>query len=403
MAPKPSLSNIAAIAGAYEHPSRYAPEKSEWQLMGEAARGAIEDAGLTPAHIDALFVPATAPEGGYLGTCAAIMAADYLNVHPKFIDETDVGGASLGYYVNRAVMGIHAGLFRCALIAYGATTRSRQIPVGTVSYNQLSQTPTLPVPDAFEQIYGTTVTSFMGILTQRYMHAHGLTSEQLAAVAVTMREHAARNPHAAQRQPITVKDVLASPVIASPLHRLDCCIITDGAGAIVIVSKDLLPEVRKTPVWVRGFGESIMHHGGGHTDWAEESRLVVKRACDQAYAMSGAQRSEIDTAMIYDAFTFNVVVDLEGAGFCGIGEGGEFVADGQIKLEGGSLPVNPDGGGLSSNHPGRRGIFLFIEAVRQLRGEAVGRQVKNARTALCTATGAAYLARRGSAVHILGT
>jgi acetyl-CoA C-acetyltransferase len=396
------LSNVAAIVGAYEHPTRFAPDKSEWQLMGEAARGAIEDAGLTPAHIDAFFIPATAPEGGYLGTCAAIMAADYLNIHPKFIDETDVGGASLGYYVNRAVMGIHAGLFRCALIAYGATTRSRQVNVGTVSYNQLGQTEALPIPDAFEQIYGTTVTSFMGLMTQRYMHTRGLTAEQLAAVAVTMREHARLNPEAMRRDPLTIDDVLASPIIASPLHRLDCCIISDGAGAFIVASKDLLPEVRKPPIWIRGFGESLMHHGGGHTDWSEESRLMVKRACDQAYEMAGVQRSEIDTAMIYDAFTYNVIVDLEGAGFCGVGEGGAFVADGQIRLNGGSLPVNPDGGGLSSNHPGRRGIFLFIEAVRQLRGEATGRQVKNARTAICTATGAAYLARRGSAAHILG-
>jgi len=402
MARTSDLSNVAAIVGVYEHPSRFAPDKSEWQLLGEAARGAIQDAGLTPAHIDALFVPATASEGGYLGACASIMMADYLNVHPKFIDETDVGGASLGYYVNRAVMGIHAGLFKCALIAYGATTRSRKIDVGTVSYNQLSQCESLPIPDAFEQIYGTTVISFMGLLTQRYMHTRGLTSEQLAAVAVTMREHAILNPDAMHREPLTIDDVLASPVIATPLHRYDCCIISDGAGALIVASKDSLPEVRKQPVWIRGFGESMMHHGGGHTDWSEESRLMVKRACDQAYAMSGVNPSEIDTAMIYDAFTYNVIVDLEGAGFCKPGEGGQFVLDGQIKLNGGSLPVNPDGGGLSSNHPGRRGIFLFIEAVRQLRGEATGRQVKNARTALCTATGAAFLARRGSAAHILG-
>jgi acetyl-CoA C-acetyltransferase len=397
------LSNVAAIVGAFEHPSRLAPDKSEWQLMGEAAQGAILDAGLTPAHIDALFVPATAPEGGYLGTCAAIMAADYLNVRAKFIDDTDVGGASLGYYVNRAVMGIDAGLFRCALIAYGATTRSRQVNVGTVSYTKLGQTETLPIPDAFEQIYGMTVTSFMGLMAQRYMYTRQLTAEQLAAVAVTMREHARLNPEAMRREPLTIDEVLASPIIASPLHRLDCCIISDGAGAFVVASKELLPEVRKPPVWIRGFGESLMHHGGGHADWSEESRLMVKRACDQAYEMAGVERSEVDMAMIYDPFTYNVVVDLEGAGFCGVGEGGQFVADGQIKLNGGSLPVNPDGGGLSSNNPGRRGIFLFIEAVRQLRGEATGRQVKNARTALCTATGSTFLARRGSAAHILGT
>jgi acetyl-CoA C-acetyltransferase len=145
-----------------------------------------------------------------------------------------------------------------------------------------------------------------------------------------------------------------------------------------------------------------MGHGGGLTDWAAESREMVKRACDQAYRMSGLTPQDVDTAMIYDAFTLNVPIDLEGAGFCGVGEGGAFVADGHLRLDGGSLPTNPDGGGLSSNHPGRRGIFLFVEAVRQLREEATGRQVPNARTALCTATGAAFLARRGSAAHLLG-
>src|SRR5437764_12815600 len=190
------LSEIAAIVGAYEHPTRYAPDKSEWQLMAEAARGALDDAGLTPGHVDAFFTAATRSEGGYLGTCAAIMAADYLNVYPKFIDETDVGGASFGYYVNRALLGIAAGQFKCALIAYGAETRSRAVNVGTISYGQLSGTPMIPIPDAFEQIYGTTVTSFMGMVCNRYMHDYGLKAEELAAVAVTMREHASRNPDA---------------------------------------------------------------------------------------------------------------------------------------------------------------------------------------------------------------
>ena len=395
------LSGLAAIIGAYEHPTRFAPDKSEWQLLAEACKGAVEDAGLSPAHIDALFVPATASEGGYLGTCASVMAADYLNLHPKFIDETDIGGASLGYYVNRAIIGINAGLFKCALIAYGANTRSRKINVGTVSYNQLSQAELLPIPDSFEQIYGTTVISFMGMLTQRYMHDYGITSEQMAEVAVTMRQHAALNPNAARRDPITVADVVNSPIIASPLHRLDCCIVSDGAGAIIVADKDIIAQSAKKPVWITGFGESIMHHGGGLTNWSEETREMVKRACDQAYAMSGKRPSDMDTAMIYDAFAYNVLVDLEGAGFCGVGEGGSFAASGAMRLGTGSLPVNPDGGGMSSNHPGRRGIFLFIEAVRQLRGEAGDRQVPNARTAICTATGAAFLARRGSAAHIL--
>jgi acetyl-CoA C-acetyltransferase len=401
MASANGLSGLAAIVGAYEHPTRFAPDKSEWQLLAEACRGAVADAGLSRAHIDALFIPATASEGGYLGTCASVMAADYLNLNPKFIEETDIGGASLGYYVNRAIAGIKAGLFKCALIGYGANTKSRKVNVGTVSYNQLSQVELLPIPDSFEQIYGTTVISFMGMLTQRYMHDYGITAEQMAAVAVTMREHAALNPHAARRDLITIDDVVNSPIIASPLHRLDCCIVSDGAGAIIVADKDIVAESAKQPVWITGFGESIMHHGGGLTNWSEETRDMVMRACDQAYAMAGKRPSDMDTAMIYDAFAYNVLVDLEGAGFCAKGEGGAFAASGAMKLNGGCLPTNPDGGGMSSNHPGRRGIFLFIEAVKQLRGEATGRQVANAKTAMCTATGAAFLARRGSAAHIL--
>jgi acetyl-CoA C-acetyltransferase len=288
------------------------------------------------------------------------------------------------------------------LIGYGANTRSRKINVGTVSYNQLSQVELLPIPDSFEQIYGTTVISFMGMLTQRYMHDYGITPDQLASVAVTTREHAHLNPDAVRRELISIDDVISSPIIASPLHRLDCCIVSDGAGAIVVADRDIIQEAAKKPVWIRGFGESLMTHGGGLTDWSEETREMIKRACDQAYQMSGVQASNMDLAMIYDAFTYNVLLDLEGAGFCGRGEGGQFAAAGNLKLEGGSIPTNTDGGGLSSNHPGRRGIFLFVEAVRQLRGEAVGRQVKNAKMALCTATGAAFLARRGSAAHVLG-
>jgi acetyl-CoA C-acetyltransferase len=396
-----SLRNAAAIIGAYEHPTRFAPDKSEWQLLAEASKGALDDAGIHPSQVDAFFTSATASEGGWLGGCAAIMGADYLNIHPTFIDETDVGGASFGYYVNRAVLGIEAGLFKCALIAYGATTKSRGINVGTISYGELAGHGISPTPDSFEQIYGTTVTSFMGTLAQRYMHDYGTTSEELASVAVTMREHAGLNPDALRRDPITVDDVLNSPVISSPLHLLDCCVISDGAAAILVVHPDLVAGAPKKPVWIAGFGEAFMHHGGGLTDWAAESRAMVSRAVSSARAMATIDLADIDTAMIYDAFTLNVVIDLEGAGFAPVGQGGAFAADGQLRLNGGSLPTNPDGGGLSSNHPGRRGIFLFVEAVRQLRGEATGRQVENAQVALCCATGAAYIARRGSAAQLL--
>lgn len=394
------LRNAAAIVGAYEHPLRYAPNHSEWLLHAEAARGALDDAGLEPSDVDAYFTGATGAEGGYLATCASVMMSDYLNLHPKFIDETDVGGASFGYYVNRAVLGIQAGLFKCALIGYGAVTRSLRVNVGTIGYNQLTQKHMSPTPDSFEEPYGLTVIGFMGMVTRRYMHDYGLTSEQLAHVAVTMREHAALNPDAVMREPITVDDVLSSPVIADPLHKLDCCIISDGAAAIVVAHPDVAERCRKQPVWISGFGESTTHHDGGLGDWAANSRAMVTRAADQAFEIAQVGRDEIDVAMIYDAFSINVVIDLEGAGFCEVGQGGEFVAAGGLKL-GGPLPTNPDGGGLSSNHPGRRGIFLFVEAARQLRGEATGRQVPDAKRAICTATGAAFLNRRGSAVHIL--
>jgi acetyl-CoA C-acetyltransferase len=394
-------SDAPAIVGAYEHPTRYAPDKSEWLLHAEAARGALEDAGLTPSDVDAYFTSATAPEGSYLGTCASVMMTDYLNIQPKFIDETDVGGASFGYYLNRAVLGIRQGMFKCALIAYGANTRSLKVNVGTIGYNMLTQKGMSPTPDSFEEPYGLTVIGFMGMVTRRYMHNYGLTSEQLASVAVTMREHAGNNPDAVHRDPITVDDVLSSPMIARPLHKLDCCVISDGAAAIVVAHPDLARDCRKKPVHVLGFGESITHHEGGHGDWAETSRGMVQRAADQAFGMAGVKPSEVDVAMIYDAFTINVILDLEGAGFCDVGEGGAFVASGGLRMDG-ALPTNPDGGGLSSNHPGRRGIFLFVEAVRQLRGEADGRQVEGARLAACTATGAAFLNRRGSAAHVLG-
>jgi acetyl-CoA C-acetyltransferase len=390
----------AAIVGVYEHPTRYAPDKSEWLIHAESAIGALADAGLKPSDIDAYFTSATKPEGGYLGECASIMMADYLNIRPKFIDETDVGGASFGYYMNRAILGIQAGLFKCALIAYGATTRSRGVPVGTLGFNQLTGKPTAPTPDSFEEPYGLTVVGMLAMITRRYMHDYGVTPEQRARVAVTMRRHAALNPEAMYRQPITVDDVLGSPVIASPMHRLDCCVISDGGAAVIVASPDVARSCRKAPVWVLGFGESFMHHGAGHSDWSAESISMIGRAADQAFGMAGVRRNDVDMAMIYDAFTINVLLDLEGTGFCPRGQAGAFVAEGRVDL-GGQLPINTDGGGLSSNHPGRRGIFLFVEATRQLRNEAGARQVPNCRIAACTATGAAFLARRGTAVHVL--
>jgi acetyl-CoA C-acetyltransferase len=399
------LSRAAAIVGVDEHPTRYAPDKSEWQLLAESARAALEEAGLKPTDVDAFFTSATAPEGGHLANSAALMMADYLNLDVDFIDETDVGGSSFGLYVNRAILGIHAGLFKCALIAYGATTSSQRVPVGTLNWNALIGKGISPTPDAFEEIFGNTVAGGVAAGVRAYASRYGIpvddVSRAMAQVAVSARKHASLNPHAKYRDPITIDDVLNSPIINPPLHRLDCCVISDGAAALVVCSPDMVKDCRSQPIWLLGMGEAFAHSRGGLATHAEAAEGMMTRAAQKALGMADVGVQDIDTAMVYDPFTLSVLTDLESLGFCKPGEAGDFVADGGIEL-GGRLPVNTDGGGMSSNHPGRRGIFLFVEAVRQLRGEAGPRQVADAELAMCAATGSAFPGRRGCAVHILG-
>jgi acetyl-CoA C-acetyltransferase len=389
-----TLSGVAAIVGAYEHPTRKAVDENEWTLTREVARHAIADAGLEPKDIDGFFTPPSAVEGGLLGPGAALLMADYLNIQPSFLDETDVGGASFGYYVNRAIMAMAAGLIRTALITYAALPRSRAVAIGRGD-------DIAPTPDSFEKIYGLPLVGFYGLLAERYLHTSGLTREQLAAVAVTTRTHAARNPDAMYRKPMTLHDVLASPVIASPLHLLDCCVISDGAAAIVLANKDVASHIRhRTPVWIAGFGEATMNHRAGSGDWVDDTLSMLRAAATNALDLARLVPSQIDAAMIYDAFTVNVPMALEGAGLVPAGDLGAFLESGQLGI-GGQLPTNTDGGGLSSNHPGRRGLFMLVEATRQLRGEAGERQVDACDIVACVATGAASLARRASAVHIL--
>ncbi|MBI2166513.1 MAG: hypothetical protein HYU29_08970 [Chloroflexi bacterium] len=386
-----NLSKAAAIIGAYEHPTRYAPDKSELLLHLESAQGALEDAGLSRGDVDAYLTSGS-------GAPPALTLTDYLNLHPKFVDDTDVGGASFLFHLNLACLGIQAGWFRCALITYGSTARSRRVAVGTGGLARRGATGLAPTPDSFEEVYGLTTVGMRALMAQRHMHQYGTKPEQLAAVAVAMRRHASKNPHAMYRDPITVEDVLRSRMISSPLHMLDCCIISDGAGAVVVASPEVARGCKKTPVWVLGFGEGVIHHEAGHRDW---TATAFPQAASQAFGMSGVRREDIDMAMVYDAFTITVVTALEGLGFCQVGEGGPFVEGGRIEL-GGELPVNTDGGGLSSNHPGRRGMFLLIEATRQLRHEAGERQVPGCRLALCGATGGGTGLRQSAAVAILG-
>jgi len=382
------LRKAAAIVGAYEHPTRNAPDKSELLLHLESALGALVDAGLTREDIDA-----------YMTAGNGLLLTDYLNIHPKFLDDTDVGGTSFLFHLNLACLGIQAGWFRCALITYGSTARSQGIAIGTGGVSRPGVTTLAPTPDSFEEIYGLTTVGMRALIAQRHMHQYGTTPEHLAAVAVAMRKHAAKNPNAMYRDPIAAEDVLNSRMISSPLHLLDCCIISDGGGAIIVASPELARNCRKRPVWVLGFGEAVTHHEAGYRDWAA---TATERAAPPAFEMAGVNQDDVDVAMIYDAFTIYCITALEGLGFCPIGEGGPFVEGGRIEL-GGQLPVNTDGGGLSSNHPGRRGIFLLIEATRQLRQEGGETQVPDCQIAVCSGTGGGGGGmRQSAAVAILG-
>jgi acetyl-CoA C-acetyltransferase len=281
-----------------------------------------------------------------------------------------------------------------ALITYGATWNSGGVAVGTGG----PRSETAPA-DNFENPYGPTTVGAYALVAKRHMHEFGTTPEQLAEIAVTMRRHASLNPLAKYRDPITVEDVLSSRMISDPLHMLDCCMISDGGGAVVVVSPRRARSLRKKPVWVLGHGEAVTHTSNGKRDFL---RMAAGQSAPRALAMAGVTHADIDMAMIYDSFTITVLSTLENLGFCQIGEGGDFVSGGRIGL-GGELPINTDGGGLSSNHPGMRGIFLIIEATHQIRGECGDRQVPDCKLALVHGTGGWLGIRHSGVTLVLGS
>jgi acetyl-CoA acetyltransferase len=238
-------------------------------------------------------------------------------------------------------------------------------------------------PNQWEVPFGPTLISKYAMVARRHMHEFGTTSEQLAAIAVATRKNASRNPNAVMRDPITVDDVLGSRLISDPLHLLDCCLRTDGGGALIITTAERARSLRKSPVWVIGAASAE-----SHLSMAQMEDMTVSpaaRSGPAAFAEAGITTKDVDVLEIYDAFTIMALMTLEALGFCGRGEGGPFVEDGKLAWDG-ALPANTDGGGLSSNHPGMRGIFLLIEAARQLRGESTA-QVPDAKIAVCNATG----------------
>lgn len=379
----------AYIVGIHEHPTRLATDLSIPQLHAEAAFAALDDAGLSISDVDAYYCAGDATGLGPLPM------TNYLNITPTHFDATDVGGSSYLAHVAHARDAIRAGRCNVALITCGGRPRAARAAVKPVGSDDMSE------PDAqFEVPYNTNVVAFYAMAAARHMHEFGTTSEQLAWIKVAASQHAQHNPHAMLRKPVTVDDVLASPLVANPLHRLDCCVVSDGGAAVIVARPEIAKSLKRPLVRVAGAGEAIQHMGAG-----DPKLTVTATSVSGPRAFADARRSPADIkyASIYDSFTITVLLQLEDLGFCKKGEGGRFVADGNLISGVGALPFNTDGGGLCNNHMANRGgITKIIEAVRQVRGEAhEAVQVKNCDVALANGIGAIIGSRHAASTLIL--
>jgi acetyl-CoA C-acetyltransferase len=386
----------AAIVGIHEHPSRRVEGLSKWQIKAECAAAALADAGLTSADVDAVY------DAGETGPMAGIAVPEYLGISPRLVDTTAVGGSSYEFHAAHAARDIAAGRARVALLTYGSTAKSESRAIGTGA-RPMSD----PAPGANMEVpYGLPLIGNYALVAQRHMHEYGTTPEQLAEVAVTTRAHAVRNPDAVaglaalgirNSGEITVEDVLGSRLVADPLRLLDCCLVSDGGGAVVIAAADVARDCRTTPVWITGSGEAVGYPGNDRDITTSAASL----SGPPAFAEAGVRPEDVDIAMIYDSFTITVLTLLEDLGFAKKGEGGPYVEGGRLRFDRPGAPaLNTDGGGLSSNHPGMRGIFLLIEAARQLRGQSTS-QVEGARTAVAHGNGGLLGTRHAAATVLL--
>jgi acetyl-CoA C-acetyltransferase len=383
-----SLKGKAYIAGIYEHPTRKADDKSLAQLHAEVAKGALDDAGLAKSDVDAYFCAGDAPGLGPLSM------ADYLGLKLRYVDATDTGGSSYLVHLGHAARVVAAGKCNVALITLAGRPRAEGI--GSHLGRSFG-----PMPDRpFEAPYGTAILNLYGMVAMRHMYEYGTTSEQLAWIKVAASHHAQYNPHAMLRDVVTVKDVINSPMVADPLHRLDCCVISDGGGAVVVVKPEIAKGLKRPRVTVRGAAEAVKHQNGGKIDLTYSAGVWSGPA---AFAEAAVKHADIKYASFYDSFTITVLMQIEDVGFCEKGKGGRFVADGNLISGVGKLPFNTDGGGLCNNHPGNRGgMTKILEAVRQARGEAHPKvQVKNCDLVLAHGTGGALGTRHGSGTVIL--
>jgi acetyl-CoA C-acetyltransferase len=384
-----SINNKAYIVGIYEHPTRKAEDKSLAQLHAESAKGALEDAGLKKEDIDGYFCAGDAPGLGPLSM------ADYMGLKLRHMDSTDTGGSSYLIHVGHAAEAIALGKCNIALITLAGRPRSEGQATGTAA-RTAQNTPDAP----FENPYGPATANMYAMCAMRHMHQYGTSSEQLAWIKVAASHHAQHNPHAMLRDVVTVEDVVNSPMIADPLHRLDCCVISDGGGAIIVAKPEVANSLKRPKVKIIGAGEAPKHQMGGQLDLTYSGAVW---SGPLAWAEAGVKPADIKYASIYDSFTITVLMQIEDLGFCEKGQGGRFVSDGNLISGTGKLPFNTDGGGLCNNHPANRGgLTKVVEAVRQLRGEAhPAVQVKNCDLALAHGTGGSLGTRHGAATVIM--
>lgn len=390
---------IAAIVGLHEYPSRdVAGKVGPLQIKAACAGRALQDAGLTWGDVDAVY------DAGEAGPMSGFAISEYFGVKPNVIDTTNVGGSSYEYHAAHARRDIAAGKARVALLTYGSTAHSAAARIGVGGHGGVGVQP----GDNVESFAGQTLVANYAMVARRHMHEYGTTSEQLAEIAVVTRAHAMRNPEAVRAmqdlefldiRDTSVADVVGSRMIADPLHLLECCMISDGGGAVVIAAADVARDCARLPVWILGSGEATRYPESG----GDITTSAAAQSGPQAFAEAGVGCGEMDVAMIYDSFSITVLTILEDLGFCPKGEGGRWVQGGRLRFErrGDGPALNTDGGGLSSNHPGMRGIFLLIEAARQLRGESTS-QVTDARLAVAHGNGGMLGSRHCAGTIVLG-
>lgn len=365
---RPKRGSVAVVGAAESDLGRVADHMTPVDLMAQAVQRALADCGLQLKDVDGLFAATSQVR------MAPLALAEYLGIRPGYFDGTNIGGSSFMSHLAHAHAAIEAGLCSVAVIAYGSTQRSVSRAAASPREYNAWETPYRPILP----------TSAYALSAARHMHLYGTTRQQLAEVAVAARQWALMNPKAWEKTPLTIDDVLAARMISDPLTVRDCCLVTDGGGALVLVSAERAADLDIAPIYVLGHGETL-----SHASISSMEDLTVTGAAlsgPQAFAMAGAEPADMDVTILYDAFTITPILFLEDLGYCPKGEGGRFVSGGAI-APGGSLALNTNGGGLSYCHPGMYGMLGMIEAVQQLRGRCGERQVAGAQLALAHGNG----------------